>query len=43
MKWDMGRTCDMSVLMKIYSVVTFDQIYLAKSEVSLFKDIKQSV
>lgn len=43
MKWDVGRMRDVSVLMKIYSVVTFDQIYLAKSWVSLVKDIKQSV
>lgn len=31
MKWDMGKMQDKSVLMKIYLVVTFDQIYLAKS------------
>lgn len=31
MKRDMERLWDISVLMKIYSVVTFDQIFLAKS------------
>lgn len=31
MKRGMERLWDMSVLMKIYSVVTFDQIFLAKS------------
>ena len=31
MKWDMGKMWDVSVLMEIYSVVTFDQIYLVKS------------